>query len=787
MLAQVNEHQPIDNHQFRTEEAPMKYSQDSKHGPTRSSSITPTRLVLAALPASIMLALSSGGVMAQEQEAEAKTLAIEEVIVTAQRREQNLQDVPIAITAFDSATIVKAMFADISDYVTSAPNASVISNGARSRRQISIRGVTNFLGHESPNGTTGFYVDDFSVANSTINPPIFDIERIEILRGPQATYFGRNAIGGGISIITKKPGNVFEGSGMIDYSSFNTLDAEGVLNTPLIEDTLAMRFNVKSTTSDGYIKNINPIGGGNDSDYSYAKAALRWTPNENLTVDASFQYTEEEVGMREGIASGVFSLFAGDVLYAGLFPDRNGDGKSDPFIDTVGFYPQNRDRTNFGSPQSIGTDMRNGVVRTDYTTDNLLFTNITGYINSDFFLAGDIDGSSLDFFQEFRNLSRQSVSTEFRVQNTNDSDWQWSTGVLYAMDENESWNRTFVGAEQVFGLPDGFLIDADDSSEDTDTWAVFGQVDYLLNEQWTLTAGGRYSNEDKSTDIVGFSGALETIISAENSFTDFSPRIAATFKATDTMTWYGTISKGYKSGGVQIAPNPEAESYDPEELWNYEVGLKTDLWDQRARLNFALFYMDWTDMQVAYQENLINEDGDFVLYGGVNNADSATSKGAELTGTVLMTESITMNFGVGYLDATFDEFTALIDGANRVLDGETIPNSPKWTASADVEYGFNYNAEWSGYVRLEWKYRDEVKPDTFALIYSGFPWDVPSFNFFNLRVGAERNNLLLVVYADNLFDADYYTNAYQKAFASGIHLEPSYQSFGIRATYMFGN
>ncbi|HET6564063.1 MAG TPA: TonB-dependent receptor plug domain-containing protein, partial [Xanthomonadales bacterium] len=361
-----------------------------------------------------MLAITSGSAFAQEQDDEAKSLAIEEVIVTAQRREQNLQDVPIAITAFDSTTIEKAMFADISDYVTSAPNASVISNGARSRRQISIRGVTNFLGHESPNGTTGFYVDDFSVANSTINPPIFDIEQIEILRGPQATYFGRNAIGGGISIITKKPTNVFEGSALVDYSSFNTLDVEGVLNTPLIEDTLAMRFNVKSTTSDGYIKNINPIGGGNDSDYGYAKGAVRWTPNEDLTIDASFQYTEEEVGMREGVASGVFSLFAGNVLYAGQFPDRNGDGKSDPFIDTVGFYPQNRDRTNFGSPQSIGTNMRNGVIRADYTTGNLLFTNITGYINSDFFLAGDIDGTSLDFFNEFRNLNRQSVSTEFR-------------------------------------------------------------------------------------------------------------------------------------------------------------------------------------------------------------------------------------------------------------------------------------------------------------------------------------------------------------------------------------
>lgn len=764
----------------------MKYSQHSKLINRKFPTLMPSRLAMALLPASIMLALGPDSSFAQEQDETGK-LAIEEVTVTAQKREQNLQDVPIAITAFNAVAIEKAMFSDVGDYITSVPNASFISNGARSRRQISVRGVTNFLGPESPNGTTGFYVDDFSVANSTINPAIMDIEQIEVLRGPQATYFGRNALGGGISVTTKKPtAEFFEGSAMVDYSSFNTLDLEGVLNTPLVEDTLAMRFNIKNVTSDGNIKNIHPIGGGNDRDYSYARAALRWTPNENLTVDASFTYSEEEVGMREGVPSGVFSLFAGNVLYAGLFPDRNGDGLSDPFVDTVGFYPQNDDRTNFNTPQSLGTNMRNGVIRTDYTTDNLLFTNITGYINSDFFLAGDIDGSSLDFFNEYRNLNRQSVSTEFRVQNTDDSPLQWSAGVLYAVDENESWNRTFVGAEQVFGLPNGFLIDSDDSSADTDTWAIFGQVDYALNDQWTISGGGRYSNETKDTNIVGFSGALEQIISVEDTFTDFSPRIAATFQPTDTTTYYGTISKGYKSGGVQIAPNPEAETFDPEELWNYELGVKTDLLDQRLRLNFAVFYMDWSDMQVAYQENLINEDGDFVLYGGVNNADSATSKGAELTGTALFTENLEFNFGIGYLDAKFDEFVALIDGANRVLDGETIPNSPKWTASADLEYGFNYTDNWAGYARLEWKYRDGIKPDTFALIYTGFPWDVPSYDFFNLRIGAESGNIRLVAYVDNLFDEEYYTNAYQKAFAGGIFIEPSYRAYGVRFTYLFG-
>lgn len=760
----------------------MKHRKSTSIGDARASFVLRRRLAFALLPAAAAFAAGPGVAVAQTSDSSAQ--GIEEVVVTAQRREQNLQDVPIAISAFTAENIEKAMFNDVADYVTRTPNASFITSGARSRRQISIRGVTNFLGFVGTS-TTGFYIDDFSVAGSTINPPVMDIERIEILRGPQATYFGRNALGGGISVTTKKPSNELEGSLMADVSRFNTFDVEGVLNVPVVEDKFAMRFNVKSTTSDGNIENINPTGGGNDSEYEYVRSSLRFTPSDALTIDASFLYATEDVGMREGVPSGVFSNFAGNVLYAGQFPDRDGDGNSDPFVDTVGFYPENRNRTNFNTPQSIGTSIRNGVIRIDYERGDLLFTSISGIINSDFFLNGDIDGSSRDFFNEFRNLERQSISTEFRIQNTNESRFRWSVGALYAEDDGDDFNRTFVGDEEVFGLPEGFLIDREDSATRDNTWAVFGQVDYDLSDRLTVSFGGRYSEETKESNISGFSGGLEQILSVKDTFTDFSPRVALNFVVSDAVNLYATASKGFKSGGVQIAPNPDAETFDPEELWNYEVGVKADLLDQRLRLNLAAFYMDWSDLQVAFQENLIDENGDFILFGGVNNADSATSKGLELSATAIVAENWLLNLNLGYLDAEFDRFTALIDGANRVLDGQVIPNSPELTANADVEYSFNYNADWAGYVRAEWVYRDEIKPNTTSLIYEGFPWDVPSYDFVNLRIGAESDSIRLVAYAENLFDDEFYTNAYQKAFAGGLFIEPSFRTYGLRATFMF--
>ena len=259
-----------------------------------------------------------------------------------------------------------------------------------------------------------------------------------------------------------------------------------------------------------------------------------------------------------------------------------------------------------------------------------------------------------------------------------------------------------------------------------------------------------------------------------------------TYKANDAMTWYGTISKGYKSGGVQIAPTVDAETYDPETLWNYEVGLKADLLDDRLRLSAAFFYMDWSNLQVSFQESLQDEDGNFILFGGTDNAEAATSKGVELSAAALLSDNLLVNLNIGYLDAKFDNFVAFIEGEFRTYDGRTIPNSPKWTVSADAEYGFDLNDNWGGFARLEWKYRDDINPNTFSMLFSGFPWEVPSYNFFNLRFGAETEKVRIVGYVENLFDKKYFTNAYRKAFAGGMFIEPGYQTYGVRVTYKFG-
>ncbi len=736
-----------------------------------------------ALYASLLAAMTaSGGALAQSSAS-----SIEEVVVTAQHREQNLQDVPISISAFNQGDIQKNMFRDVTDFVGRTPNASFVSNGARSRREISMRGVTNFVNSNQARRTStfGFFIDGFNLSSSSSNPPVMDIERIEILRGPQSTYFGANALGGGISVTSNAPNtDEFGGSVMVDYGRFDTLDLEGTLNIPIIKDVLAARVNYKDFSSDGNIENINPTGGGNDTDYTYIKASVLWTPTERLAITFNYSDSDEEVGMREGVPSGVFSTFAGGTLFAD-FPDRDGDGLADPDPDGVGFYPDNDDKVNFNSPQEVGTEFEYYIARVDYDLDHMSFTSITGYIESDFFLRGDIDGGSGDYFNEFRTIPRESFTQEFRLQSAGNQKFNWNVGVYYNDDEGSIDNKTFVGAAQPFGLPDGFLIDSEESSETSEGIAIFGQIDYAITEALVVSLGGRYSEETIKTDIAGFGGAFEQTLSEEETFDDFSPRIAVNYDITEDATIYASVAKGFKSGGVQLSPLPGSESYDPEELWNYELGYKAELFNRTLRVNAAIFYMDWTDMQTAFQQAGLDANGDFIIFGGIDNADSATSQGIELSITSAPIDGLVMNLNIGYLDATYDEFTGFIDGENRVLDGKTIPNSPKWTVSADAEYDFALTGSLDAFVRGEYMYRDEITSTTAALIQSGFPWEVPSYDVFNLRAGVRHENYTVAFYVENLFDEEYYTNAYQKAFMSGLHIEPGVQRYGLRARYNF--
>jgi iron complex outermembrane receptor protein len=724
--------------------------------------------------------LSTASALGQEGGATAAERAVlEEVVVSSRRREESLQDVPIAVSAFSAESIERNMIEGVDDVFSRTPNVSYTTEGSRDRKRLSIRGVTEFITEAGeatvPANTFGIYIDDFSVATATSNPGVMDIERIEVLRGPQGTYFGRNAVGGALNITTRKPDNDLFAEVTADASRYETYEVAGTLNLPVIQDKLALRANVKYQETDGYIENIHPIGGGNDSEYTYGRLSLRYTPNERFTLDVIASASDELVGMREGVPSGVLSAFT-ESLYGTVTPDG------------IGYWPENTDRVNFNRPQEVGSEYQYVTARAEYRWDTVRLTSVSGYLESKTFLRGDVDGGSEDLFYEHKPYDRDALSQEFRLASIEGDVWDWTVGAIYSRDRGDIDQATFVGEDQPFGLPVGFQVTRNVADNETIGAAVFGEAVWHTTDRLDLLVGVRATRDEvKISETTFTAGDARLSIEEEDTFDDVSPKFTASYALSEDSKVYATISKGFKSGGVQIAQNDLLdESYEPETIWNYELGLKSDFWGGRARLNAAAFLMEWEDLQASFAVADIDDEGTIVFTSGIQNAAAATNYGVEAELSLLPTDRLLVNVSAGYLHAEFDEFTnAFIDGAIVDLSKQPMPNAPRWTAGADAQYTFPIGPTWEGFARVEWFYRDETYSDLTSVARrdEGFPFVVPSYDHTNLRAGLQSDRFSIVAYIQNVFDEDYFTNIYEKAFVSGMALQPSYQTYGLRFTW----
>src|SRR5258706_6756270 len=555
------------------------------------------RLILCGA-AAILGASHGAGVIAADAAAGTADDALQEITVTAQRREENARDVPISLTVFNAAAIEQQNFQGVESYFSQTPNVSFTSEGTRDRKQLSLRGVSDQLNADNniKEGSFGFYIDEFNVAQGTSNPEIVDIDRIEVLRGPQGTYFGRNAVGGAINITTKQPTNDFFAEASAQYSSFNTLDSHVILNLPIIDNVLAVRIVGRDETSDGNIKNINLIGGGNDSKYTYGKIIVRYTPNERLTIDTTGTASNEHVGMRNGVPSGVLGDFSCSVLYSG--PPYNGAA----IPDGVGFYPNNTTRVNFNRPQDDGTRLNYVTNRIKFNADAFTVTNVVGYLYSNEFEGGDIDGSSLDLFYEQESIKRTSLSEELRFQSVPGRAVDWTGGIYYGHDSGHTTQYTFTGADNPFGLPDGFQVTSSLSASSDVSTAVFGEGVWHVDPRLSLTVGARFTHETVYNDSFNTSGtAVLNYVNGTATFNNFSPRLPLLSLASDQVNLYATISRAFKAGGLEAQPLPiKTDVYKPETLTNYEVGVKSESADKRLRLDADVFYMDWKDIQADF-------------------------------------------------------------------------------------------------------------------------------------------------------------------------------------------
>ena len=754
------------------------------------------------LAASIAFMTLAGTAAAQEGATDTEALTLEEIVVTAQRREQSLQNVPISVTAFSGETLQKSNITEARDYLSVAPNVGFSDDGGSGSRSIniSIRGVSNVgLGEVSTANSIGFYIDELnvgSVSNGTINPQLQDMERIEVLRGPQGTYFGRNALGGALNISTKLPDEDFYAEVSANVGNFGTYGGEAIVNVPL-SDELMMRAVYSYQESDSFVDNVNPDGNDNGYEHNSGRVALRYLPSDRMTVDFSYTYTDEDEGGDISVPSGVLDQDTQSIF-----------GSSFVAINELGFYSQNDDKVNRDLKERNENSFSISNLRIAYDFDGFSFKSITGLVKSDTERDFDQDGTSLDTLRRFNEYSGDSFSQEFRLQSEGGEAIDWTVGVFYADDEIEQFNSIQAGADgsytnpvtgEVIGLlppiPAGFRINENNRVFKTKSKAVFGEAVWHLNEEWDLTLGGRYTRDDinnRSFDVVAFEGAVPDA-GGKASFDNFSPKVVVKYAPSTEFNVYASASQGYKAGGVDFARSGDITSFDPEELSSYEVGFKSELAEGRIRLSGAVFMLDWTDLQV--QSNFLEVPGD--ISSAVEktlNAAEASATGAEFEFTALLDEGLVASVAAGYLDTEFDKFdNALIKGNSNQIDltGQSLPMTPELTASIALDYSFTVG-ELEAFVRGEWSYRSEaasnleaIASDAGLLSLPSFPYQVDAYDVFNLRAGLESQDWRLNAFVENVLGEDYYTGTGDGFGISGIRLKPHPRVVGMKFTYMF--
>jgi iron complex outermembrane receptor protein len=265
-------------------------------------------------------------------------------------------------------------------------------------------------------------------------------------------------------------------------------------------------------------------------------------------------------------------------------------------------------------------------------------------------------------------------------------------------------------------------------------------------------------------------------------FEDVSPKATLSYKPTNDLLFFATASRGFKSGGTQTSNNVNlANEFEPETLWNYELGTKFDLFDRRLRVDITAFKMDWKDVQQTIRFQFIDPvTGLLRAVSGIANAAAAESYGIEGSFDASLTEQLTLSGQVGYNKSKFKDYpNALIDGVVIDISGRRLVNAPKWTFGAQAQYKQPIREDLEGFLRAEWNYRDDMLSSPLAYRYNSYPFISPSYNNVNLRAGIETDRIRAVVYVENLFDEDFFANAYEKAFYSGVQVEPSVQTIGV--------
>ncbi|WP_159931093.1 TonB-dependent receptor [Oceanicoccus sp. KOV_DT_Chl] len=750
----------------------------------------------AALPvASVPLA-----VQAQEQQ-----IQLEEVIVTARKRQESLQDVPVTVTAI-GRQLQNSAVQNLKDLQNFVPNVSIDSTPASTSASISIRGISFQEPDKSLDPPVGVILDGVYIgtaAGQILNN--FDIERIEVLRGPQGTLFGKNTIGGAINVIRTAPTKEFGGKVQLGVGDWDKQEIKAVINTPLT-DTGGLKLYANKSEHDGYMENDVADTDVGVVDFQQLGATVAFDITDSFNVALTVERIEDDsdwgAWSNFNDATTVPCLLSGGAVCFGTDPNSGEDNSS------------------MNAPNSAEVTNDFVSLTMNWLIGDWQLTSITGTVDREEDARLEYDSSSVEFLYILSASEYEQFSQEFRI-NGNINDNMNVTAGLYYWDSEYKQTQTgfdmwfYIPIDLGFGAGEEFLFGADGMSpipqigfpgwaplppgdvtqtlnnKGTNTaYSAFASLDWKLTDQLTLNLGGRYTDEEKTyaAGNAGWVSASQPLVNLffadgevqtfKDDWQEFSPRVALQYTLTDDLMFFGSYAKGFKSGGYFArSTQVDGNAFDPETVETIELGMKSEWLDKRLRLNVTAFMSDYKDKQ---EEVLIQEQ--LSANTVVRNASDVEIQGLELELTAQVSSGLGVYMNVGYLDSEYSDFVADISGDGIATDnsGLQLRNAPEKTIAVGADYvtdvsvgelGLHYNYRWA---------------DEYQTVFRNHPLGkVDSQGIHNASADLRfKENYKLSIYGRNLTDERYARVVIIPGFTHfGQYNAP--RNYGVELTYEF--
>jgi len=716
-------------------------------------------------------------VPAQTEAAEAGA-TLGEVLVTARKREENLQKTPVSISAFTGSDLAARQIDNISQLSDSTPNFSFEPttpiSGSTAASSVYIRGVGQFDFTLVSEPGVGVYLDGVYIARSVgAVLDMLDVERVEVLRGPQGTVFGKNTIGGAVNVISRRPSAEPDGYVELRTGTDSRLDARASFSGPL-SDAVGIRATVARLNQDGYVSNL---GGGSelsDTDAAVGRLVLEFDPEGAFSALFAADGTRRrENGRAQKILAfnpqapvPSFGPFAAVAAFLGV------PGYDSRFLAGGPFA------TNQGPEDAVKSDLDlwGTALTLEFDLGDVTLKSISGYREFDTQFGRDSDNSPFDIVNTIDLMDHQQFSEELQVLGqTSDERFSWLAGLFYLREEGSNRNDVLI---PVLTIKSGGAID-------NDGWAAFGQGTMRISDPLSLSLGARYTDETKrftpdqqviyNEFTVPVFGGLpfadgERILPMrefERSDTDTSLSAALSYQWTDDLMTYLSYAEGFKGGGFDQrvfpprGPDGRPASFAPERLTQYEAGWKWENGNRTVRLNGAVFFSDYEDVQVRVVD---------AVAPGVGNAGEGEVRGAELELVARPGQALTLEAGVGYLDTEITALGSDIDpAADRVQIGNRFINSPEWSFDASAAYTAALGNSGDLTLRVDWSWRDKVfnnwandesiAQDALSLINASLTWGSPSGGWEFVLAGRNLTDEIYIVTGNDEIDTFGYSEA----------------------------